>query len=176
MVLQSSRSIDECAWCFVGHRDAPADGIRRRCCAGDPLFTSGPKKSGSCLSVVKADGAEQTAPPGAEGPSRYRRTHNWDVSESPVAGSHMMSATRPQHALLQSTASGFECARCAAQCQISACCHMNVALYVFWQAVRGQLLPGCLGRTLCHEQFRYIIKRQILKNKIGEKIPAELHY
>lgn len=63
-------------------------------------------------------------------------------------------------AVLQSTVAGVEGATCAAQPQISACCHMNVALYIFWQAVRGQLLPGSLGRTLGNQQLMYINRQK----------------
>lgn len=71
-------------------------------------------------------------------------------------GGVQQPAVSPQHALLQSTAAGFEGARCAAQHQITACWLMNAALNIFWQAVRGQLLLGRLGRTLANEQLMYI--------------------
>lgn len=101
IVLQSPCSIDECAWCFLGHgtrQMAPGGSAvwtRLSRMTGLPvtLYSDQAQMSGSCsfLSVVKVDRQKQTGSPGTDGPTRHQQTHNGNVPQSPAEGCHTMT-------------------------------------------------------------------------------------
>lgn len=102
---------------------------------------------------VKQTGPSHQVPTGPAGTNRITTVMSQNLLQQEAAadagddGAEQQRADRPQHTLLQSTAAGFESASCAAQLQISARCNVNIASFVWQEAIQGG--------TLCYEALLY---------------------